>query len=445
MRSPRHYLPVAVLVVAASLCGVASAERLPNILLISVDTLRADRVSSYGYERSTSPRIDALLGDGLRFAQARTPTPLTAPAMASVMTSLAPHEHGSTRNGIRVRPNLAAFTSFLERRGYETAAFVGNWTLKPELSGLDEYFETYEAILNRKRWFGLAKSEATADDINAGALAWLGSREEEGPFLLWVHYVEPHAPYQLQEEFLPQLGLESAGKFAASKRYDSEVAFVDDRVGKFLDEVDDEIDLDEAMIVFVSDHGESLGEHGYWGHGRHLYEATLHVPMGVVWPGRVSPLVIEEPASIMDLAPTILGLVGLPVPNHFQGVDWSAVLRGDASADPGRVTWHQAHKASVQPKENVEKLRRRGLLEVGKVENGRKEIFKVATGRLRLFDLAEDPGESDNLAPEGKRPSSELRSWQRQLEAALERADDLPPPSLTDDDMAALKALGYID
>lgn len=442
----RSCLCRAIFVVAlVTVSGAAVADRLPDILLISVDTLRADRVSSYGYERHTSPRIDELLGRGLRFVQARTPTPLTAPAMASVMTSLEPHEHGSTRNGIRVRPNLAAFTSFLERRGYETAAFVGNWTLKPELSGLDEHFETYVTILNRKRWFGLAKSEATADDINAEALEWLANREKEGPFLLWVHYVEPHAPYQLQKEFMPQIGLKGSGTLSLNKRYDSEVAFVDDRVGKFLDSAGDQIDLDETLVVFLSDHGESLGERGYWGHGRHLYEVTLHVPMGVVWPGRIPTRTIDEPASLLDVGPTILGLIGLPVPSHFQGYDWSQIVSGDETPNADRVTWHQAHKASVQPKENIEKLRRRGLLEVGKVEQGRKEIFKVATGRLRIFDLQQDPAEKKNLASEGKRPSSVLRTWRKQLEAALERADELPPPSLSDDDIAALKALGYID
>jgi arylsulfatase A-like enzyme len=445
MRRGSFSLGLILFLVLAAVSAPGVADRLPDILLISVDTLRADRVSSYGYDRNTSPRIDELLGRGLRFAQARTPTPLTAPAMASVLTSLEPHEHGSSRNGIRVRPNLAAFTSFLERRGYDTAAFVGNWTLKPELSGLDEHFEVYQTILNRKRWFGLAKSEATADDISAEALEWLEKREKDGPVLLWVHYVEPHAPYQLQKEFMPQIGLKASGTLSANKRYDSEVAFVDDRIGKFLDSAGEQIDLEETMVVFVSDHGESLGEHGYWGHGRHLYEVTLHVPMGIVWPGRIPTRKIEEPASILDLAPTILGLVGLPVPEFFQGYDWTPVVDGEKEPDGGRVTWHQAHKASVQPKENIEKLRRRGLLEVGRVEHGKKEIFKVATGRLRMFDLRQDPAEKENLAPDGKRPSAELRAWHRMLEAALERADELPPPSLSDDDIAALKALGYID
>jgi arylsulfatase A-like enzyme len=421
----------------------------PNILLVTIDTLRADRLSSYGYERSTSPNIDALLARGARFTQARTPTPLTGPAFASVLTSLDPHEHGSTRNGIRVRPNLVAFTDYLERRGYATAAFVSNWTLKPELSGLDEYFEVYEALLTRKRWFGLVKSEATADDVSEAAIDWLDEyvREEDGrPFLLWVHFIEPHAPYQLHNEFLEQIGLKASGSLlSANKRYDSEVAFVDDRVGRLFEEAGRRIDLDSTLVVFMSDHGESLGEHGYWGHGRHLYEVTLNVPMGVVWPGEIEPRVIEEPASLLDVGPTILGLLGMPSPSHFQGFDWSRVFGGDVDAPAGRVTWHQAHKASVGPREDVERVRRRGLLEAGKVEAGRKEILKVASGRLRIFDLEADPGETGNLARPGARPSEDLTAWLGRLEEALELADGEPPPSLSDEDLEALKALGYIE
>ncbi|MDH3255225.1 MAG: sulfatase, partial [Acidobacteriota bacterium] len=429
--------------------GSVAAASLPNVVLISVDTLRADRVSSYGHDRRTSPRIDELLAAGVRFAQARTPVPLTGPAMASVMTSLQPHEHGATRNGIRVRPNLVAFTDYLSRRGYDTTAFVGNWTLKPELSGLQEYFGLYETILSRKRWFGLAKSEATADDISVAALEWLEERPAESrrrPFLLWVHYVEPHAPYQLQRDFLEQIGLKASGSvLSAKKRYDSEVAFVDHRIGRFLDDIGEMIDLDQTLVIFVSDHGESLGEHGYWGHGRHLYEVTLHVPMGIVWPQRIAARTVEAPASILDIGPTLLGLVGLPVPDHFQGFDWTEVVTRSAQPPVNRVTWHQAHKASVQPKENIEKLRRRGLLEVGKVEQGRKEIFKVGTARMRAFDLLQDRAEKRNLMDDGDRPSSEIRAWLETLQQALEQADELPPPSLSDEDIAALRALGYID
>jgi arylsulfatase A-like enzyme len=419
------------------------------VLLISVDTLRADRMSGYGHSRATSPQIDALLARGVRFTQARTPAPLTAPAMASVMTSLHPHEHGSSRNGLRVRPNLVAVTQIMERRGYRSAAFVGNWTLKPEVSGLDEHFETYEALLDRRRWFGLARREATADDLNREAFAWLDDHLESTPsrpFFLWVHYVEPHAPYRLRKEFLSQIGVKARGGFfSARKRYDSEIAFVDDRIGKLLEGMEDRIDLDETVIFFVADHGESLGEHGYWGHGRHLFEVTLHVPMGVVWPSRLAAGTITEPASLLDFGPTLLGLIGLPVPGHFQGHDWSPVLLGKEAKPVGRVTWHQAHKAAVQPKEDIERLRQRGLLAVGRVEEGRKEIFRVPTSRFRVFDLERDPKEKRNEIEPESRPSPELRKWLDAVRQGLASADELPPPSLTEEDIEALRALGYID
>ncbi|MCP4204760.1 MAG: sulfatase [bacterium] len=427
-------------------CAAAEA---PNIILISVDTLRTDRMSGYGHSRLTSPKIDELLASGARFTEARTPAPLTAPAMSSVMTSLHPHEHGCTRNGLRVRPRLVSFSKLLERRGYRTAGFVGNWTLKSELSGLGEYFEEYEALLNRKRWFGMAKREATAEDISGMALEWLGEALGDGtdkPVLLWVHYVEPHAPYRLRREYLKQIGVKAGGTFfSARKRYDSEIAYVDDQIGRFLDRTGELIDLENTLIVFVADHGESLGEHGYWGHGRHLYDVTLRVPMGFVWPARIGPAVLEAPASILDIAPTVLSLVGLPVPGHFQGFDWAGVLNHGEAPSMDRVTWHQAHRSSVQPSEEIERLRQRGLLEVGKVVGGRKEVIRVTNQRRRLFELAADPGEKENLAAIGSAVSGDLTGWVAAVRAGLATADELPPPSLTDEDMAALKALGYID
>ncbi len=406
-------------------------------------------MSSYGHSRATSPEIDKLLASGARFSEARTPAPLTAPAMSSVMTSLHPHEHGCTRNGLRVRPKLVSLGKILERRGYRTAGFVGNWTLKPELSGLAEHFEYYEALLNRKRWFGLAKREATAEDMSAAALEWLEEAVDDSadkPVMLWVHYVEPHAPYRVRRDYLKQIGVKAGGTFfSARNRYDSEIAYVDDQIGRFLERSGELIDLDNTLIVFLSDHGESLGEHGYWGHGRHLYDVTLRVPLGFVWPARIKPTVVTAPASILDVAPTVLSLAGLPVPTHFQGFDWGGVLSGAQAPPTDRVTWHQAHRASVQPKEEIERLRQRGLLEVGRLVDGRKEVIRVTNKRRREFELEEDPKEKNNLAALGSTVSKELNEWLGAVRKGLATADELPPPSLTDDDMAALKALGYID
>ncbi|HEY4588491.1 MAG TPA: sulfatase-like hydrolase/transferase, partial [Thermoanaerobaculia bacterium] len=138
----------------------AAAQRFPNVVILTIDTLRADHVSAYGYHRPTTPNIDRLLAGGVRFTEARTVEPLTSPALASMLTSLYPHEHGATRNGLRLRPGLPSVARALGRRGYQTAAFVGNWTLKDRISGLAEHFERYDEVFTRKRWLGLFKDEA---------------------------------------------------------------------------------------------------------------------------------------------------------------------------------------------------------------------------------------------------------------------------------------------
>ncbi len=150
-----------------------SSQRFPNVVILTIDTLRADRLSSYGYRRPTTPNLDRLLASGVRFTQARTVEPLTNPALCSMFTSLYPHEHGATRNGLRLRPDATSAARVLGQRGYRSAAFVGNWTLRNGISGLGDHFQTYDEVFSRKRWFGLFKGEATAEDLTDAALAWL--------------------------------------------------------------------------------------------------------------------------------------------------------------------------------------------------------------------------------------------------------------------------------
>ncbi len=414
----------------------------PDIIIVTVDTLRFDRVSFYGYRRPTSPNIDALLEQGVAFTQARVPEPLTAPSMSSMVTSLYPHEHGASRNGLRMRSDLPSFVSILERHGYETAAFVGNWTLKDRLSNLAQHFGSYNEIFDRKRWFGLFFAEATAEDLTAKALEWIEEHLEQSrrPFLVWVHYVEPHAPYRFQEEFAQALGIDR-NQASRIDRYDTEVAFVDHSIGELLSGI--EQNSRPALIYFASDHGESLGEHDYWGHGRHLYDATLHIPMGFAWRGEIEPRIIDAPASLLDIGPTTLGLLGLPVPSAFRGYDWAPVLSGQTPAPDARVTHHQAHKGAVQG-DGGTSARRSGLLEVGRIADRRKEILRVRSQRLRIFDLSKDVREVKNLA-ESSDPSTELSTWLQEVREGLAASDELPPPSLDEESIEQLRALGYID
>jgi choline-sulfatase len=415
------------------------------VVILTVDTLRADHLSSYGYHRPTTPNIDRLLASGARFTEARTVEPLTNPALASMFTSLYPHEHGATRNGLRMRPGLPSVARTLGRRGYESAAFVSNWPLKDRISGLGEHFGRYEEVFTRKRWLGLFKDEANAGDLTDAALAWLGGGRKGGrPFLLWVHYVEPHAPYRLREEFVRQLGIPQHGEISRPDRYDTEIAFADQQIGRLLAAFDRDPGLKGGtLFIFAGDHGESLGEHGYWGHGRNLYEPTLRIPLGLAWTGKIRPgTTIDAPALNLDVAPTILGLAGLPAPAGFRGFDWTPVLQG-APPPRGRVLWFEAHKGAVLSSQEAANARRKGLLEVGVMVDGRKQILRLAEGALSLFDLAKDPREARTLAGDPQL-SQRLHDWMDTVQKGLAASDRLGPAEVGSEDAAQLRALGYV-
>jgi choline-sulfatase len=445
IRRPGFRMAALLLLCAAAQPPAAVPARFPNLLLVTVDTLRADRLSSYGYRRSTTPHLDRLLARGVRFANAHTVEPLTTPALASLLTSRYPQEHGSTRNGLPVRPGLSSLASVLGERGFRTAAFVGNWTLRDRISGLGPHFGEYHEVFSRKRWL-VMKGEATAADLTTGALDWLAALRRESPdrpFLLWVHYVEPHAPYRLQARFTGQLGYPARGDLSASQRYDTEVAFVDDAIGRLLAGVE-QLAGDDTLVAFAGDHGESLGDHGYWGHGRHIYESGLRIPMGLSWPGKVAPRVVQLEASILDLAPTLLGLMGYPALGEPRGFDWTPVLRNGAAA-PRRILYFQAHKGAVQSAEDLTRARRRGLLELGLLRDGQKEVFRLRSGERWVVDVRNDPQDRRNMVDARSPPSPELRRWRQLVEQGLASADRLPAPRVDPETEENLRALGYLD
>ncbi len=413
-----------------------------------MDTLRADRLSSAGYPRPTSPAIDRLLAGGARFSEARTIEPLTGPSLSSLWTSLEPHQHGATRNGLRLRPGLSSLPKLLSHGGYRTAAFVGNWTVRDRLSGLGEHFDLYEEVLSRKRWMGMFKGEATGEDLTQAAIDWMEKQQASDgrrPFLLWVHYVEPHAPYRLQEKFASRLGVPVSEGASRSDRYDTEIAFVDHQVELLLAALGRIEPGGDNLLLFASDHGESLGEHGYWGHGRNVYDPNLRIPMGLAWPGKIpSGQTISVPALITDLTPTVLGLLGLPVPPSLTGYDWSAVLTRRAPAPQERVTAFQAHKGAVLGHGEGKDARAGGLLEVAIVENGRKEILRLA-GVHRLFDLRADPRESKNLTAAESKASPALADWLARVQQGLKSLGNLPVAELDPESIEQLRALGYLD
>ncbi|MEE4272676.1 MAG: sulfatase [Thermoanaerobaculales bacterium] len=440
----RRMLAMLILAVAAALN--AAAEPPQAVVIVTIDALRADRLSGYGYHRTTSPAIDEIFAEGVRFESARTVEPLTAPALCSMITGVEPHKHAATRNGLRMHSGIASLPKILTDSGWTTAAVVSNWTLRDELTTLGEHFDHYGEVYTRRRWFGLLNPEATGEDVTDQALEWFeehaaGSSPE--PFLLWVHYVEPHAPYRFHKEFADSLGITDRDP-SRSDRYDTEVAAVDHAVDRLLKGIEARVPADEMILIFTADHGESLGEHDYWGHGRHLYEPSLRIPMGIRWKGTIEPHVIDEQATILDIAPTILGLLGEETPEPFVGMSWAGALTGGET--PGeRLLCYQAHKGAVLGEHDDDRKRSKGLISVGYVEEDSKEILRVKNNTHMLFDLDSDPGELANLVEANGPPSNRLLECLVTISEGLGAMDRLKAKKLDDETIEQLKALGYIE
>lgn len=444
LTSPRSIVVAAMALLMSGAAVCAS----PDVLVITIDTLRSDHMSSYGYSRETSPNLDSLIENGVAFTLARTIEPLTSPALCSLITSRHPSEHGSTRNGLKMRSSLDSLPKELRYHGYRTAAFVGSWTLRDKMSGLAEHFDEYQEVLTRRRWFGLVRSEATGEDLNTALLEWVRNQRDEDdgrPLFLWVHYVEPHAPYRLWKEHASPLGIELDGNVSAFDRYDTEIAFIDRVIGELLSELREDHLLRDPLIVFASDHGESLGEHNYWGHGRHLYEATLRIPMSITWPGHLPARKVAAPSLIIDLAPTVLGLLGVGPPQDFQGYDWTEVLLRGEKPPGNRITHYQAHRGAVMSHHQSDLARRSGLLEIGLIDGEIKEIFRTENKQRRLFNLAEDPEELVNIAPLKTEPSETLQAWGKVIANGLTSLDDVPAEPLDPESEERLRALGYLE
>ena len=435
----------ALIIIAAP--QLSAAEDRPSVLVITVDALRADRLGSYGYERQTSPNIDRLLSEGVLFERAWTPEPLTGPAMCSMITGLQPEKHAATRNGLRMKPGLDSLPKILADHGWRTAAVVGTWTLKDNLTLLGEHFETYSERLRRRRWFGILNSEATAEDVTNDALEWLSDSTREdsaSPFFLWVHYIEPHAPYRFHEQYAVRLGIND-DQLSRRDRYDTEIAAVDDSIGQLLAGIRKMGRYDNLVVVFAADHGESLGEHDYWGHGRYLFEPSLRIPLGISWKGRIQAGSASSQATLLDLAPTLLGLAGVDAPDQLSGQSWADTLRGGEPLGE-RTLCYQAHRGAVHGgTHDSERKRSKGLLWVGMIGDERKEILQVNRQYLQIFDLAADPGELENLATTASRPSDQLLACFAEISTGLGNLDQLATQKLDDETVEQLKALGYLE
>ncbi len=405
----------------------------PNVVFLSVDTLRADRLGVYGYDRQTSPNLDALASRSLVFDDAICEVPITNPSFGAMMTSVFPRMTGTVRNGLRMPSNMPTVAEQFREAGYYTFCVQSNWTLKRKLSGLDRGFDVYDDDFHTRRW-GLFKAERYADEVTARAREFLKARDTAKPFFCWIHYSDPHAPYRFHRQFNP------AGKSprqmnhvqATRARYDSEVAYTDFHIGKLLEAIPTE----NTYIVFVADHGESLYEHDYLGHGRRLYQTELRIPLFISGPG-ISPGRTDVPARGIDIAPTLLGLAKLPRPSFMKGAD---LLAETITRDRVRVIETYGGAVPHIPGARAV-LAGRPPMRQGVIWNNWKLI--LGGPQMELYNLADDPYELKNRAKDEPERTTELlriiKDWDNATPRGMAEEAQLSP-----DDVDALKAGGYL-
>lgn len=449
------------LLVVSALGGLAASEPPPNVLLITVDTLRADHLSCYGYHLKTTPNIDRLASEGVRFARAYSPIPLTGPAHFSLMTSRYPQEHGARINGVPQQEDarLLFLPQILRRFDYRNAAFISAWPLVGRLTGLDEWFDHYDEDLIRT--YQMLNSSRYAEDVTPKAIRWLQTNDSR-PFFLWVHYFDPHSPYHLREEYAnldstghPENGSPEMDEEIRERiqKYDSEIAYADHYIGELLGVVDELKLRESTLVVLVADHGESLGEHGYVGHGRQLYEPVIHVPLIFRLPGVVTAgKVVEEQVSLIDVSPTIVDLTvkqvnnGLQLPVEAGGRSLVSALNGgpDLSEQIIRYVTFAGKRGFVPRWLSSIWVRHGDLpLKVGHTIGPRKVIWTPEDKSLEVLDLDRDPFE---LSPTiAKSSSSQYKAETARLEhwfkSTAGRASEI---KMTKEDIEVLKSLGYL-
>lgn len=427
----RHCLVIAVVALA---CAFAQANALPDIYLLTVDTLRADRLGHYGCELDTSPNLDALASRSLVFDDFVCEVPLTAPSFGAMMTSRYPRVNGNVRNGMPLPDEVPLLAELLKAKGYQTFCVQSNWTLKDELSRMGRGFDVYDDGFKKKRW-GLLVAERPGEDVTEAALALLDERDPAKPLFFWIHWSDPHAPYTKHAKFNPAKGTVKRGDRVSQTRarYDSEVAFTDYCMGRVLDRLPRE----NAFLIFLADHGESLYEHGYVGHGRRIYQNNLRIPLVIAGPG-VTPGRSAVPARGIDIAPTILGLIDVPRVPGMLGVD---LLKQPPAPDRLRVV-ETYGGAVVRIPGAKQMMSDQPPMLMGVLHREWKLILDGDSPEL--YNLQSDPGELQDLADTADQRVEMLKAAIDEFESAFPRRES-NEAALSEDDIEALKSQGYLD
>ena len=441
--------------IASSSCGGGSAPA-PNIVLISVDTLRADRLGCYGAKRETSPTIDALARRGVLYEDVTATSPWTLPSHASLLTGLYPSRHGVKDREHQLGAEVLPLAEILTGAGYRTRAIV-NALYVSERFGLGRGFEAYDYV---SEWAvepnGRRSIVNRGEEITDAAIDYVRSRGDER-FFLFLHYYDVHtdldpAPVHRESftEDYPQALSGRTDELLAVRKgqrnlsdrdvrhlfdlYDAEIRTLDDQLKRLFEALEASGRSEDTLVVLTSDHGEEWMEHGSVLHGRTYYQEVIGVPLIVAGPGVDAGVRVEEPVSLIDVFPTLLALTGLSAPAGIDGRDLGPLARGEAPSE-SRFLFAEADHNNVVNGEKVQDLLRM-------VRSGDWKLqLDTVSGAVELYDLASDPGETRDLSEsEPDRTALLLERLKAFLEAEASGSRIAPPSS---EELDRLRALGY--
>jgi arylsulfatase A-like enzyme/Tfp pilus assembly protein PilF len=406
--------------------GPRPAPPHPNLVLVTIDTVRADHLGCYGDSQAITPNLDRLAGEGVRFASASSTVPLTLPSHTTILSGLLPPHHGLRNNGAGLlRPGTATLATLLAGAGYRTGAFLGAFVLDHRF-GLAAGFATYDDEIPRDPRAGaILEAERPGREVMDRALAWLDHEQAADgahPFFVWIHLYDAHAPYRPPAQWAAR---------HPGRPYDGEISEVDEQVGRLLAELTRRGLDGKTVVAVAADHGEGLGEHGELTHGLLLYEPTIHVPLLLRAPWGLKPRVVAAPMSLVDLAPTLAGLVGRPFPGPLDGRNLApALLAGEEPA--AGESYAETRYPATFGWSPLAALRRR-------------DLKYISSPRPELYDLRQDPGETANLLEKIPAPAGgDARGFAERLAAIEASAVAAPGPGADAETRARLASLGYV-
>ena len=396
-------------------CRKERSKHTTSLLLVTIDTLRADRLGVYGWEKARTPNLDALAASGRYYKEVFTPVPVTLPAHASILTGRLPFQHGIRNNSFYVLPqDEDTLTEVLKSAGYQTGAIIGAAVLDHRF-GLDQGFDLYDDDVG-KGDSGLFIAERSASEVTKLALSWLEDLDGERPFFLWVHYFDPHDPYRppVRHSLRPQ-----------QPTYDDEIAYVDEQIGELIEGLKKSDMWENTLTAVTSDHGEGLGEHGEETHGIFLYDSTLRVPLILSGPG-IHPGSSDQDflLGLTDLFPTLLGSLGLSSSESIEGFDF-------LESEPTRDSLY------------AETFLPNDFYNWSKLVALRSKRWKYIKAPLpELYDLAADPAEVHSIAETGK---SQIFAMAKVLESMYVEGDsDKATEEVPVDLLNRIASLGYV-